>query len=585
MVPTQDEDDQTRPLTARAGATSRPAPSAAAAPVVAAAPLPMTPATSAEELLARGVLDGRYRLVDKLGQGGMGSVFLVDDLLLRRRVALKTLRLDAATGVEDLERFRKEAAITHAINHSNVARTYDIGEEDGVHYMSMEWLDGETLMDRIRARGKLGPGEVRSLAVPLCLGLRAAHRAGIVHRDLKPANIMLVPDERQLVVMDFGIAGSISETRSSIDMATRARPAAPTDTLDTPWDVTSAGRGTPAYMAPEQWDEESGDARTDIYAFGVILYVALTAKAPFRGRTPAEIASHHRETPPPDVRQEVPSVDRDLSMLIQRCMAKRPSDRPSDMDEVLDVLRRGERRRAWARAWLLTALITAALTFALDAAVFGVVSRAVLAEMKPGMARLAELVARDLDPADLDGLRGPDDMKGPAFERVHGRLARAKRDNRDIKGLYVMRKTDRPMQYRFVADAEPYDHDDDGDGTISDDERGAETGRSYDGSPYPAMQRVLETGKPQTDQDFAVDAWGISLSGYAPIAAPKGVQPTMFVGVDVGNAQLTALRTRLHVVLGAVAALIVLAAGLLTFPLDGGSTLWRRLIRRKEPTS
>lgn len=563
------EDDQTRPLTGRA---------AASAPVARSQPLPVTPATTAEALLARGVLDGRYRLVDKLGQGGMGSVFLVDDLLLRRRVALKTLRLDVASGDDELERFRKEAAITHAIHHPNVARTYDIGEEDGVHYMSMEWLDGETLMDRIRARGKLDPAEVRSLAVPLCLGLRAAHRAGIVHRDLKPANIMLVPDERQLVVMDFGIAASISETRSSIDMATQQRPS---EGIDSPWEVTSAGRGTPAYMAPEQWDGVSGDARTDIYAFGVILYVALTAKAPFRGRTPQEISGHHRESPAPDVRAEVVDVDRDLAQLIQLCMAKRPEDRPADMDAVLDLLRRSERRRAWARNAAVNAVLTAVGTLGLGATLYGVVSHAVLAEMKPAMSRLAELVAHDLDPADLARLQRPEDMKTDAFARVHGTLAATREANPEIKGLYVMRATEQAGRYRFVADAEPYDHDDNGDGVIDDAERGAETGQSYDGSPYPAMVAALKTGRPQVDEDFAVDDWGVSLSGYAPIRSATGKR-TMFVGVDVGNAQLQALRRRLALVLGIVATLLVLAAGWATFPLAGGGTLWHRLMRREE---
>ncbi len=596
------DDDQTRPVTERAAARQG---SRTSSPSVAAAsrhPPPravssgfflnadgssdanarVVPAGTASPLrgeaalLAGGILDGRYRLVHKLGQGGMGAVYLVDDLLLRRRVALKTLRIAGGEGGEDLERFRKEAAITHAIHHPNVARTYDIGEEDGVHYMSMEWLDGETMMDRIRARGAFDVAATRALAIPLAHGLRAAHRAGIVHRDLKPANIMMVPDDRHVVVMDFGIAASVSETRAGLGAAPGEG-----DDISSPWEVTSAGRGTPAYMAPEQWDESHGDARTDIYAFGVILYVALTGKGPFKAKTTAELATHHRETPPPDVRAVAPKVDRDLAMLIQRCMAKRPQDRPRDMSEVLDLLERGGRRRAWVSGVATVALLTAVGTFAVDAAIYSVVSTAVLREMRPALARLATLVARDLPRDDLASLRSADDMREPAFTRVHRILATTKAANPEVKGLYVMRADRAPGSYRIVADAEPFDRDRDGDGQISDAERGAATGTPYDGSNYPSMQRTLDTGLPQTDEAFGSDAWGVSLSGYAPVDAYDG-HATTFVGVDIGNAQLETLQRRLKLVLGSVAVLLVVASGVLTWPLAGGESLWHRLVRRRE---
>ena len=528
-------------------------------------------------LLAGGVLDGRYRLVRKLGQGGMGSVYLVDDLLLRRRVAMKTLRINGGSHrldqQEELERFRKEAATTHAINHQNVARTYDIGEEDGVHYMTMEWLDGDTMMDRLRAKGALSPAEVRALATPIAKGLRAAHRAGIVHRDLKPANIMLVGPERGAVLMDFGIAASVTEASQATGGSGGS------DDIGSPWEVTSAGRGTPAYMAPEQWDEHQGDARTDIYAFGVILYVALTGKGPFSGRTTAELANHHRQTRAPDVRAIVPTVDRDLAELIQRCLAKRTDQRPADMDEVLDVLHRRQRRMGWLRNVASTAALTVLATLVIDIALFAIVRDAVLAELRPSLMRLAQLVALDLPTDDLAVLRRADDAKTPAFLRVHTILSRAIAESPEIKALYVLRQDSAPSQYRFVADARPNDEDIDGDGVIDASERGVEVGVAYDGSAYPAMSRTLATGRPQSDDAFGEDDWGLSLSGYAPIVV-GGNKPTMFVGVDVGSTVLETLRRRLRVVLGTTAGLLVLAAAALTRPLPGGATHWSRLMER-----
>ncbi len=588
------EDDQTRPIADRgpvtgsqgvgALATGSPSTRAGGAKVLTpssdsiAAGQPTSPSLRGEAaLLAGGVLDGRYRLVRKLGQGGMGSVYLVDDLLLRRRVAMKTLRICSVSNQseqqEELERFRKEAATTHSINHQNVARTYDIGEEDAVNYMTMEWLDGETLMDRLRAKGALSPDEVRALATPIANGLRAAHRAGIVHRDLKPANIMLVGGERWAVIMDFGIAASVTEASSSAAGAPGGAD------IDSPWEVTSAGRGTPAYMAPELWDQHHGDARTDIYAFGVIVYVALTGKGPVSACTTAELANHHRETPAPDVRALLPAADRDLAVLIQRCLAKRPDQRPADMDVVLDALHRRQRRTAWLRDLASTAALTVLATLVIEIALFSMVRGAVLAELRPSLMRLGLLVARDLPPADLAALWRPEDAKTPAFQRVHTVLSRAIAESPEIKALYVLRQDDAPARYRFVADARPNDEDINGDGVIDADERGVETGTLYDGRNYPAMQRTLDSGRSQSDEAFGEDEWGLSLSGYAPVPDAGG-KPTMFVGVDIGSAVLEALRRQLRVVLVATASLLVLAAAALTRPLPGGATHWGRLMRR-----
>ncbi len=523
-----------------------------------------------------GLLDGRYRLVKQLGEGGMGSVYLVDDLLLRQRSALKTLHLDPSSQDEDLERFRREVALTHNIHHPNVARTYDIGEAGGVHYLSMEWLEGESLMARIKRGELLDSAEARALAVPLCRGLRAAHRAGVVHRDLKPANIMMVNDERQVVLVDFGIAAHILDDDVGIvpaeDEALGEGNA---------WQVTSAGRGTPAYMAPEQWNQEKGDARTDVYALGVILYVALTGKAPFQAATTFELAEKHRVAPAPDVREERPEVDKGLARLIQRCMAKAPADRPQTMGAVLAALRAGQRRRAWALASLITLVSTALAAVVLHMGVFNIAKTSLIQEMQPSLRRLAELTARDLPKDDLIKMGLKPDPQSLRYRRVERVLQRFRARDDAIKSVYVMAQPGPPNKFVIVADNDYQTHDDNLDGVIQDSEQGVELGSDYDGADYPAMQRSLDTGEAQADAEFAVDAWGVSLSGYAPVTLPGESKPRMFVGVDAGNAQLSTLKARLDTVLVALAVAFVLGWAALTWPLAGGGTPWRRWVLRR----
>ena len=518
-----------------------------------------------------GVLDGRYRLIKSLGEGGMAEVYLAEDLLLRRQVALKRLETSDRTAIAELELFRKEAAVTHAITHPNVARTYDIGDSDGVHYISMELLEGETLMTRIR-RKPLTAAECRAIAVPLCKGLRAAHQAGIVHRDLKPANVMLVNDERHVVVMDFGIAGQAGSVSDG---------AAPTEDYSaSPWGVTSAGRGTPAYMAPEQWRQESGDERTDIYALGVILYVALTCKSPFPARTIEELESHHETTPPPDVSAIAEGVDKELARLIQRCMAKRPGDRPANMDEVLDGIANPGRRRRWARNVALAMAVSALLLAGVFAGIFELAKSALLHEVRPAVTRLARLAASDLDASVLATFRDPAVMKTPQFRAVVEKMKACAQDSADIKACYVLRKTAKRGVFIFVADDKPLDEDDNGDGTIQPREEGSPVGLEYDGNDYPAMLQTAEGGGPQSDKKFAADQWGLALSGYAPILTADGKATDMFLGVDAGNLQLDGLRTRLETFLSLAFVFLVLAFGWFTFPLRGTTTRWQRLTKR-----
>lgn len=514
-------------------------------------------------------LSGRYQMIEKLGEGGMGTVYLCDDLLLRRRVALKTLWDADAFDKGDLERFRKEVALAHAINHPNIARTYDLGASGGVQFIAMEHLKGETLMARVRRGPPMTAKEVREFAVPLCYGLRAAHKVGVVHRDLKPANIMLVPDERKVVIMDFGIARSVGDAAMALDASTAERNSAAADGGahggQTPWDVTSAGLGTPAYMAPEQWDEASGDQRTDIYSLGVILYVCLTGQAPYTANTADELGDRHRSASIPDVTAIAKGVDRDLAKLIEHCLAKKPKDRPQSMDAVIDRLERASRGKKYTLQMAGVVFATALLLTIIGVALYTMVASALLHEMRPGLARLATLMARDIDVNDLDKVHAEKDIDTPAFAHVQKVLDTYHRDNPEIIALYTMRKVKDPAQYEIVVDIRPRDEDLNGDGKIEGEEQKAPPGEAYDGVPYPAMAKTLETGKAQTDDDFIRDKWEISLSGYAPVLR-NGMKSEYFVGVDASNLQLQGLQARLRDVLGIAFVIVVSMLAVILLP-------------------
>src|SRR5262245_42188068 len=196
----------------------------------------------------------RYCIVHSLGRGGMGEVYRADDLLLSQPVALKFLPPIATANPSMLSRFRNEVRIARQISHPNVCRVYDIGEAEGLTYLSMEYVDGEDLASLLRRIGKLPQDKALEIARQLCAGLAAAHDKGVIHRDLKPANIML-DGKGQVRITDFGLAGVSEHIR----------------------DIRS---GTPAYMSPEQVAGKEVTQRSDIYALGIVLHELLTGKRP-----------------------------------------------------------------------------------------------------------------------------------------------------------------------------------------------------------------------------------------------------------------------------------------------------------------
>src|SRR5262252_5725210 len=230
-----------------------------------AMPLGVAAAAERQRFTPGTLLGSRYRIVSRLGKGGMGEVFRADDLVLNQQVALKFLPESAKGNVNLLTRFYDEVRIARQIAHKNVCRVYDIGEIDGQPYLSMEYIDGEDLAGLLRRIGRLPADKATEFARKLCAGVAAAHAQGVLHRDLKPANIM-IDGRGELRVTDFGLA-AIAEQLQGAEIR----------------------NGTPAYMAPEQLRGTEVSAQSDLYAVGLVLYEMFTGKLPFHADTIAEL--------------------------------------------------------------------------------------------------------------------------------------------------------------------------------------------------------------------------------------------------------------------------------------------------------
>jgi eukaryotic-like serine/threonine-protein kinase len=266
---------------------------------------------AASDTLINTLFDGRYRILRRLGRGGMADVYLAEDEELGRRVAVKILNERHAADEQFVERFRREATNAAGLSHPNIVSIYDRGEAEGTYYIAMEYLEGSTLKDIVGRRGPLPVGEAIGFTRDILGALKVAHRKGIVHRDIKPHNVMCDADGR-VKVTDFGIARAGTSQ------------------------MTEAGSiiGTAQYLSPEQARGGVIDARSDLYSVGVVLYELLTGTVPFTGDTTVEIAMKHLSTVPEPPSARRPELPQALDQIVLRALAKDPDERYQTAEEM-----------------------------------------------------------------------------------------------------------------------------------------------------------------------------------------------------------------------------------------------------------
>ena len=264
---------------------------------------------------AETIIDGRYRVLERLGSGGMAEVYLAEDQLLGRQVALKVLHQHFAEDQEFVERFRREASSAAGLSHQNIVGIFDRGEWNGTYYIAMEYVAGRSLKAIVREQGALDPAVAIDIVVQILRGARFAHRRGVVHRDLKPHNVIL-DEEGRARVTDFGIARA-----GASDMT-----------------LTGSIMGTAQYLSPEQAQGQAVSAASDLYSVGVILYELLTGVVPFEGETAVAIAFKQVSAEPSPPSALNPALPVTLDAIVLRALAKDPGQRYADAEEFITVL-------------------------------------------------------------------------------------------------------------------------------------------------------------------------------------------------------------------------------------------------------
>jgi len=315
--------DASHPLTELYGGTSQ---LKVASPTESLTQKPAVPIAQEKtrSLSTGGLIDNRYQVLRRLGAGGMGEVFLGEQLNTKRRVAIKVMQAQAVgQSEESLNFFRQEAEALARLNHPSIAQVYDASVSGNDLYIAMEYIEGESLRDKLRREGALPLGEAVRILREACIGLDTAHRLGIIHRDMKPENLMLVREELGCIkvkILDFGLA--ILDNKDAME------------------NITGAGMitGTPSYMSPEQIRGLTVTPATDVYSLGVIGYEMLTGKNPFEGKEMTQVMYNHVYVSPPSIRSVVPKVPQELEEVLMRALEKDPQNRYATAGEFAHAL-------------------------------------------------------------------------------------------------------------------------------------------------------------------------------------------------------------------------------------------------------
>ena len=262
------------------------------------------------------LINGRYEVIRSIGEGGMANVYLGYDKILDRNVAIKVLRGDLANDEKFVRRFQREALSASSLSHPNIVAMYDVGEDDGLYYIVMEYVEGKTLKQLLKKRGSLTLSEAIDIMLQLTDGMAHAHDSYIVHRDLKPQNIM-IEDDGQIKITDFGIAMALNSTQLT---------------------QTNSVMGSVHYLPPEQAAGKGATIKSDIYSMGIIFYELLTGELPFKGDSAVEIALKQMKEPLPDVHKLNNDIPQSIENIILKATAKNPKNRYDDAKSMHDDL-------------------------------------------------------------------------------------------------------------------------------------------------------------------------------------------------------------------------------------------------------
>ena len=260
-------------------------------------------------MIAKGQkINDRYEVIRSIGEGGMANVYLGYDTILDRNVAIKVLRGDLSNDEKFVRRFQREALSASSLAHPNIVEMYDVGEDDGLYYIVMEYIDGVTLKQLLKKRGNLTLSETLDIMLQLTDGMAHAHDSYIIHRDLKPQNIM-IKDDGQIKITDFGIAMALNSTQLT---------------------QTNSVMGSVHYLPPEQASGKGATIKSDIYSIGIIFYELLTGKLPFKGENAVEIALKQMRNPLPSLKDDYPEIPQSIENIIMKATAKNPKNRYED---------------------------------------------------------------------------------------------------------------------------------------------------------------------------------------------------------------------------------------------------------------
>ena len=275
-------------------------------------------------MLSRGQkINERYEIIKTIGEGGMANVYLANDTILERNVAIKVLRGDLSNDEKFIRRFKREALSVSNLSHTNIVEVYDVGEEEGNYYIVMEYIDGKTLKQLLQKRGALTLTEVLDIMSQLTDGLAHAHEAYIIHRDIKPQNIM-IQDNGLIKITDFGIATAINSTQLT---------------------QTNSVMGSVHYLPPEQASGKGSTIKSDVYSLGILMYELLAGSVPFKGDTAVEIALKHMKEKIPSIRKQNPVIPQSVENIILKATAKNPKNRYDTVREMYTELQTAMERQ------------------------------------------------------------------------------------------------------------------------------------------------------------------------------------------------------------------------------------------------